>query len=157
MFSFRFWWLCNSKHTEGVPMAQLFATGIYTTLWTLPRRADNDSQTRDPHETKSHERTEFLVTRNQGKHPDRGCAKASHDDRISGRGELDRASQKNVRKTLDVIHARPPDKETGYSMEKSTVDKQEGRKPARTSAPKGDPNPRPFPRVPEAPHLSSPR
>ena len=36
MFSFRFWWLCNSKHTEGVPMAQLFATGIYTTIWTLP-------------------------------------------------------------------------------------------------------------------------
>ena len=36
VFSFRFWWLCNSKHTEGVPMAQLFATGIYTTLWTLP-------------------------------------------------------------------------------------------------------------------------
>ena len=44
-------------------MAQLFATGIYTTLWTLPRRAENDSQTRDPHETKSHERTEFLVTK----------------------------------------------------------------------------------------------
>ena len=36
VFSFRFWWFCNSKHTEGVPMAQLFATGIYTTLWTLP-------------------------------------------------------------------------------------------------------------------------
>ena len=36
MFSFRFWWLCNSKHTEGVPMAQLFATEIYTTIWTLP-------------------------------------------------------------------------------------------------------------------------
>ena len=104
VFSFRFWWLCNSKHTEGVPMAQLFATGIYTTLWTLPRRAENDSQTRDPHETKSHERTEFLVARNQSKHPDRGCAKASHDGRISGRGELDRASpQKNVRKILDVI------------------------------------------------------
>ena len=69
-----------------------------------PRRAENDSQARNPHETKSHERTEFLVTRNQGKHPDRGCAKASHDDRISGRGELDRASpQKNVRKILDVI------------------------------------------------------
>ena len=92
VFSFRFWWFRNSKHTEGVPMAQLFATGIYTTLWTLPRRAENDSQTRDPHETKSHERTEFLVARNQSKHPDRGCAKASHDDRISGRGKLDRAS-----------------------------------------------------------------
>ena len=77
-------------------MAQLFATGIYTTLWTLPRRAENDSQTRDPHETKSHERTEFLVARNQSKHPDRGCAKASHDDRISGRGELDRASPKKM-------------------------------------------------------------
>jgi len=37
VFSFRFWWLCNSKHAEGVPMAQLFATGIYTTIWTLPR------------------------------------------------------------------------------------------------------------------------
>ena len=98
VFSFRFLWLCNSKHTEGVPMAQLFATGIYTTLWTLPRRAENDSQTRNPHETKSHERTEFLVTRNQGKHPDRGCAKASHDDRISGRGELDRASPKKCAK-----------------------------------------------------------
>ena len=36
VFSFRFWWLCNSKHTEGVPMAQLFATEIYTTIWTLP-------------------------------------------------------------------------------------------------------------------------
>ena len=36
VFSFRFWWLCISKHTEGVPMAQLFATGIYTTIWTLP-------------------------------------------------------------------------------------------------------------------------
>ena len=85
-------------------MAQLFATGIYTTLWTLPRRAENDSQTRDPHETKSHERTEFLVARNQSKHPDRGCAKASHDGRISGRGEFNRASpQKNVRKILDVI------------------------------------------------------
>ena len=35
VFSFRFWWLCNSKHTEGVPMAQLFATGIYTTIWIL--------------------------------------------------------------------------------------------------------------------------
>ena len=62
------------------------------------RRAENDSQTRNPHETKSHERTEFLVTRNQGKHPDRGCAKASHDDRISGRGELDRASPKKCAK-----------------------------------------------------------
>ena len=61
-----------------------------------PRRAENDSQARNPHETKSHERTEFLVTRNQGKHPDRGCAKASHDDRISGRGELDRASPKKM-------------------------------------------------------------
>ena len=40
-------------------MAQLFATGIYTTIWTLP-------------------------------------AKASHDDRISGRGELDRASPKKM-------------------------------------------------------------
>ena len=29
VFSFQFWWFCNSKHTEGVPMAQLFATGIY--------------------------------------------------------------------------------------------------------------------------------
>ena len=38
MFSFRFWWFCNSKHTEGVPMAQLFATGIYTTIWTLPKK-----------------------------------------------------------------------------------------------------------------------
>ena len=85
-------------------MAQLFATGIYTTLWTLPRRAENDSQTRDPHETKSHERTEFLVARTQSKHPDRGCAKASHDDRISGRGDFNRASpKKNVRKNLDVI------------------------------------------------------
>ena len=36
------------------------------------------------------------MTRNQGKHPDRGCAKASHDDRISGRGELDRASLKKM-------------------------------------------------------------
>ena len=36
VFSFRFWWLCISKHTEGVPMAQLFATEIYTTIWTLP-------------------------------------------------------------------------------------------------------------------------
>ena len=36
VFSFRFWWFRNSKHTEGVPMAQLFATGIYTTIWTLP-------------------------------------------------------------------------------------------------------------------------
>ena len=36
VFSFRFWWLCNFKHTEGVPMAQLFATEIYTTIWTLP-------------------------------------------------------------------------------------------------------------------------
>ena len=59
-------------------------------------RAENDSRARNPHETKSHERTEFLVTRNQGKHPDRGCAKASHDDRISGRGELDRASPKKM-------------------------------------------------------------
>ena len=49
-----------------------------------------------PHETKSHARTEFLVTRNQSKHPDRGCAKASHDGRISGRGELDRASPKKM-------------------------------------------------------------
>ena len=57
-----------------------------------------------PHETKSHERTEFLVTRNQGKHPDRGCAKASHNGRISGWGKLDRASPpKNMRKTLGVI------------------------------------------------------
>ena len=39
MFSFRFWWFRNSKHTEGVPMAQLFATGIYTTIWTLPAHA----------------------------------------------------------------------------------------------------------------------
>ena len=38
VFSFRFWWLCISKHTEGVPMAQLFATGIYTTIWTLPQK-----------------------------------------------------------------------------------------------------------------------
>ena len=46
----------------------------------------------------------LLVTRNQSKHPDRGCAKASHDGRISGRGEFNRASpQKNVRKILDVI------------------------------------------------------
>ena len=45
---------------------------------------------------KSHGRTEFLVSRNQGKHPDRGCAKASPDDRISGRGELDRASPKKM-------------------------------------------------------------
>ena len=68
------------------------------------RRAENAPQARNPHETKSHEWTEFLVTRNQSKHPDRGCAKASHDGRISGRGELDRASlKKNVRKTLDVI------------------------------------------------------
>ena len=37
VFSFRFWWLCNFKHTEGVPMAQLFATEIYTTIWTLPK------------------------------------------------------------------------------------------------------------------------
>ena len=36
VFSFRFGWFCNSKHTEGVPMAQLFATGIYTTIWALP-------------------------------------------------------------------------------------------------------------------------
>ena len=42
VFSFRFWWLCNSKHTEGVPMAQLFATGIYTTIWTLPFLVDLD-------------------------------------------------------------------------------------------------------------------
>ena len=39
VFSFRFWWFRNSKHTEGVPMAQLFATGIYTTIWTLPFEA----------------------------------------------------------------------------------------------------------------------
>ena len=39
VFSFRFWWLCNFKHTEGVPMAQLFATEIYTTIWTLPGRS----------------------------------------------------------------------------------------------------------------------
>ncbi|MDY5487156.1 MAG: hypothetical protein SPF94_10565 [Desulfovibrio sp.] len=46
----------------------------------------------------------LLVTRNQSKHPDRGCAKASHDGRISGRGEFNRASPpKNVRKILDVI------------------------------------------------------
>ena len=46
----------------------------------------------------------LLVTRNQSKHPDRGCAKASHDGRISGRGEFNRASpKKNVRKILDVI------------------------------------------------------
>ena len=38
----------------------------------------------------------LLVTRNQSKHPDRGCAKASHDGRISGRGELDRASPKKM-------------------------------------------------------------
>ena len=40
VFSFRFWWFRNSKHTEGVPMAQLFATGIYTTIWTLPRKTE---------------------------------------------------------------------------------------------------------------------
>ena len=38
----------------------------------------------------------LLVTRNQSKHPDRGCAKASHDGRISGRGELDRASPQKM-------------------------------------------------------------
>ena len=26
-FSFRFWWFCNSKHTEGVPVAQFFSHG----------------------------------------------------------------------------------------------------------------------------------
>ena len=68
------------------------------------RSAENDLQARNPHETKSHEWTEFLVTRNQRKHPDRECAKASHDGRISGRGEIDWASPpKNVRKTLYVI------------------------------------------------------
>ena len=38
----------------------------------------------------------LLVTRNQSKHPDRGCAKASHDGRISGRGEFNRASPKKM-------------------------------------------------------------
>ena len=50
--------------------------------------------------------TEFLVTRNQSKHPDRGCAKASHDGRISGRGEPDRASQKKCAKNSGRYHLR---------------------------------------------------
>ena len=56
----------------------------------------NAPQTRNPHETKSHEWTEFLVTGNQSKYPARGCAKASHDVRISGRGELDQASPQKM-------------------------------------------------------------
>ena len=47
VFSFRFWWLCNFKHTEGVPMAQLFATEIYTTIWTLP--AETGGRSDDEH------------------------------------------------------------------------------------------------------------
>ena len=62
------------------------------------RHAENDSQAWN-----SHEWTEFLVTRNQSKHPDRRGAKASHDGRISGKGELDWASPKKCAKFLDVI------------------------------------------------------
>ncbi len=60
------------------------------------RRAENDAQVRNLHETKSHEWTGFLVTRNQSKHSYRECAKASHDVRISDRGELDRASPQKM-------------------------------------------------------------
>ena len=49
VFSFRFWWLCNFKHTEGVPMAQLFATEIYTTIWTLPNTGIAHAQIIAPH------------------------------------------------------------------------------------------------------------
>ena len=35
VFSFRVGWFRNSKLTEGVPMAQLFETEFYTTIWTL--------------------------------------------------------------------------------------------------------------------------
>ncbi|MEE0405996.1 MAG: hypothetical protein UDQ58_05390, partial [Desulfovibrio sp.] len=80
------------------------------------RRAENDSQARNPHETKSHERTEFLVTRNQGKHPDRGCAKASHDDRISGRGELDRASPQKMCEKFWTLSLFVPFRNTDMGM-----------------------------------------
>lgn len=65
--------------------------------------AENVRQARNSHETKSHERARFLVTRNQQKHPDRGSIRTSHDGRISGSGELNWTSQKNVLKILDVI------------------------------------------------------
>ncbi len=35
VFSFQVIFI-NSKLTEGAPMVQLFATGIYTTIWPLP-------------------------------------------------------------------------------------------------------------------------
>ena len=48
----------------------------------------------------------LLVTRNQSKHPDRGCAKASHDGRISGRGEFNRASPKKMCEKFWTLSAK---------------------------------------------------
>ena len=59
---------------------------------------------------------EFLVTRNQGKHPDRGCAKASHDDRISGRGELDRASPQKMCEKFWTLSLFVPFRNTDMGM-----------------------------------------
>ena len=52
----------------------------------------------------------LLVTRNQSKHPDRGCAKASHDGRISGRGEFNRASPKKMCEKFWTLSSKHPDR-----------------------------------------------
>ena len=44
------------------------------------------------------------------KHPDRGCVKASHDGRISGRGEFNRASPKKMCEKFWTLSSKHPDR-----------------------------------------------